>query len=65
MKFIINPIACQVCEFYECVCSVILGHQKECDYRRAVTCLIPIECDHGYDVCLKCDVCNCKEIERC
>lgn len=61
MRIPINHEACPACKFYSCVCSILLGHQKECNYRKAATSTIGIDCKHGYDVCPKCDVCTCKE----
>ena len=61
MKVIFNPEACLVCKFYSCVCAILLGHQKECSYRKAATSPIGIDCPHGYDVCPQCDPCNCTE----
>lgn len=34
-------------------------HAEDCKLRRAVECTTPIECDHGRDVCPKCDPCTC------
>lgn len=34
-------------------------HMPDCPLRRAIECTTPIECDHGYDVCPKCDPCTC------
>ena len=36
------------------------GHNKACRFRIAETCALPVECEHGYDVCPKCDPCTCR-----
>lgn len=41
--------------------SVATGHEDDCRYRIATECAIPIECDHGYDVCPECNPCTCEE----
>lgn len=53
---------CQ-CKQIRCVCDIILAHKKDCQLRVSSTCPIPIECQHGYDVCPSCDVCTCKKME--
>ncbi len=52
------------CGHIECVCEVKHWHHKNCAYARAVCCAVPIECEHGFDVCPKCDSCTCDEEER-
>ncbi len=34
-------------------------HAHTCTFRCAVTGAVPIECDHGFDVCGTCDKCTC------
>lgn len=51
---------CRGCGHLACVCGIIEGHpDPECRFRRSATCPVPIECDHGYDVCPECDPCTC------
>ncbi len=38
---------------------IATGHKEECKFRVATECAIAIECEHGYDVCPKCDPCTC------
>lgn len=38
------------------------AHIKGCALRTAMTCAVGIECEHGYDVCPKCDKCTCAEV---
>ena len=52
------------CELISCVCVEARVHRENCPYRGAMTCAVPIECDHGYDVCPKCDPCTCKELSE-
>jgi hypothetical protein len=52
-------IECPRCGHIACVCKVNQEHVEGCKFRLAVTCNIPIECDHGYDVCPECDPCTC------
>lgn len=33
--------------------------KPQCPMHRAMTCAVAIECEHGYDVCPKCDPCTC------
>lgn len=47
------------CEHIACVCNLRLRHAEGCKFRRSATCAIPIECDHGRDVCPECDPCTC------
>jgi hypothetical protein len=35
------------------------GHKPDCQFRIAETCAIPVECEHGHDVCPICDPCTC------
>lgn len=53
-------IGCVKCGHLACVCAILATHGKGCDYRRAATCAVPIECEHGFDVCPTCDPCTCK-----
>lgn len=59
----VPPEGC-TCGQLACVCSVISNHHPECKFRKATTCSIPIECDHGRDVCPICDPCTCDELEE-
>lgn len=36
-----------------------MKHKRSCRYRLAATCAGPVECEHGYEVCPKCDPCEC------
>lgn len=36
-----------------------LSHQATCKFRRAATCAVGIECEHGRDCCPICDPCTC------
>ena len=49
------------CDHIACVCNIKARHKKDCKFRKAATCAVGIECDHGYDVCPICDPCNCGE----
>lgn len=53
--------SCPKCKHISCVCEILTAHKKGCSFRLASTCAIPIECDHGFDVCPTCDPCTCKE----
>lgn len=56
-----TTVGCDVCGHLACVCSIKEKHpDPECRFRVSATCAVPIECDHGYDVCTKCDPCTCK-----
>lgn len=35
------------------------GHSEDCLLFRAANCAVPIECEHGHDVCPFCDPCTC------
>jgi len=39
-------------------------HKEGCRYWRALVCSVPIECEHGHDVCPTCDPCTCNDIVR-
>lgn len=50
------------CEMIQCVCVLARQHDKDCKFRRALTCAIGIECEeHGRDVCPVCDPCTCSK----
>jgi hypothetical protein len=34
-------------------------HWPGCKWVRAVTCAVPIPCEHGFDACPQCDPCDC------
>ena len=38
-----------------------MKHRPDCPLLRAVKCAVPIECEHGYDVCPQCDPCTCQD----
>jgi hypothetical protein len=40
--------------------AIMDAHDENCDYRVSALCAIPVECEHGYDVCPRCDVCTCR-----
>lgn len=50
---------CIVCGHLSCVCEILTTHQVDCAFRLAATCAVPIECEHDFDVCPKCDPCTC------
>lgn len=52
------------CGHISCVCAILRGHVDGCKFRLAATCAIPIECDHGHDVCPECDPCTCPKEPR-
>lgn len=54
------PMKCD-CGHISCVCSVKQKHDEKCRFRIAATTPVGIECDHGYDVCPKCDPCTCED----
>jgi hypothetical protein len=53
--------ACSICGYYECVCMLRTMHSPGCPYRKAMESSVSIECEHGFDICPQCDVCDCKE----
>lgn len=55
-----RDIDCPVCGHLACVCATVRDHDEGCPYRRAVTCAAAIECEHGYNVCPRCDPCTCE-----
>lgn len=54
-----GEIGCDACGMLACTCNIQRRHSDDCKFRLAATCSIPIECDHGYDVCPQCDPCTC------
>lgn len=54
-------LGCPRCGHISCVCGIIKSHKPDCLFRKAATCSVGIECEHGYDVCPKCDPCFCGE----
>jgi hypothetical protein len=54
-------LGCEVCGFICCVCAIKAAHQPDCKFRKAATCAVGIECDHGRDVCAICDPCTCAD----
>jgi hypothetical protein len=52
---------CQTCGHISCVCSIKKKHDAECKLLKAATSAVGIECEHGYDVCPKCDPCTCSD----
>lgn len=53
--------SCGVCGHFECICGVRKQHKEDCPFRRAMTCPVGIECEHGREVCPICDPCTCGE----
>ncbi len=57
-------VGCPKCNFIctrpgiDCACRHA-KHADDCPFKIAATMTIAIECDHGYDVCPKCDPCTC------
>lgn len=47
------------CGHIACVCVIKMIHKPDCKFLKAATCAVGIECEHGYDVCPKCDPCTC------
>jgi hypothetical protein len=47
------------CGMISCVCKKIAFHRAHCEYRKALVTPVAIECEHGVDVCPKCDSCTC------
>lgn len=47
------------CGLIQCACETVRPHKEDCRFRKAVLCPIPIECEHGFDVCPECDTCDC------
>ena len=55
----VRNISCDKCGHISCVCAYKQEHAEDCQFRRAATCPVGIECEHGYDVCPICDPCTC------
>jgi len=52
--------ACPDCQHFACICQIRKDHPDEdCKFRVSATCAVPIECEHGHDVCDICDPCTC------
>ncbi len=49
------------CNFLACICTIEQLHDVKCKFRISATCAIAIECEHGFDVCPKCDPCTCEK----
>jgi hypothetical protein len=49
------------CQLITCVCTEARAHDKTCRHRVALTCAVPIVCEHGYDTCPECDPCTCSQ----
>lgn len=47
------------CGHIACVCNIKKNHNHDCKFMRSATCPVPIECEHGRDVCPICDPCDC------
>lgn len=46
-------------------CRIRVAHPNpKCRFRVSATCPVPVECDHGYDVCPECDPCTCATATR-
>lgn len=51
---------CPTCGHLACVCGMTAAHDRDCKFRFASTCAIPIACEpHGRDTCPECDPCTC------
>lgn len=55
-------VACPGCQHIACVCEIRRAHEVACKYRIAAAGAVPIECDHGRDVCPLCDPCTCSAL---
>jgi hypothetical protein len=44
---------------YEAVAEIGQVHATDCPVYRAARGSVAVECEHGYDCCPDCDVCNC------
>lgn len=47
------------CGCIVCCCEEARKHKKTCRRRISMTCIVPIECEHGKYVCDICDTCDC------
>lgn len=57
-------IGCGACGHLACVCNIIAAHpDPKCRFRVSSTCAVPVECEHGFDVCPTCDPCTCRLTE--
>ncbi len=55
------PATC-ACGMIECVCRLAAQHpDPKCRFRVALLWRVPIECQHGFDVCPDCDPCTCRK----
>lgn len=60
-----DSIGCKMCGHLACVCGIRTQHpDPACKFRVSTTCAVPIECDHGYDVCPQCDPCTCNSTKE-
>lgn len=50
------------CGHIACVCHILEEHVQGCLYRLAAT-GVALECEHGRDVCPRCDPCTCKSVK--
>lgn len=61
-------VGCTTCGFLKpedesCwACQIRAVHREDCRFRRAATCAVPIECEHGRDACPVCDACTCPSV---
>lgn len=47
-------------QMLSCVCLVVRSHPDHaCRLRVSILCPVAVQCDHGFDVCPKCDPCTC------
>ena len=51
---------CAKCGHIECICAIKEQHDANCRFRISASCAVPVECEHGYDVCPICDPCTCR-----
>jgi len=52
-------IGCETCGHIACICTLKRRHSEDCRFRKAATCTVGIECEHGRDTCPECDPCTC------
>lgn len=55
-------IGCGKCDRIDCVCDILTSHVDGCKFRLSATCPVAVECEHGRDVCPKCDPCTCVKV---
>lgn len=60
----LDAITCKTCGFFSCVCAAAREHEEGCRYLGAMRCPVSIECQHGFDVCPKCDPCTCADVRK-